>query len=56
MSSELKAALEEETVVGRAAGAAGNVRLLIADRVDEISGVLSEGTADEEDTKMFRIS
>lgn len=54
MSSELEAVLEEETVAGRAADAAGNVRLLIADRVDEISGVLSDGTAtDDEDTKSF---
>ena len=44
------------TVVGRGAGAGGNVRLLIADRVDEISGVLSlsDATAtDDEDTKSF---
>lgn len=44
--------LEEETVVGRAADPVGTVLLLIADRVDEISGVLSGGPAtDSEDRK-----
>ena len=43
--------LEEETVVGRAADPVGTVLLLIADKVDEISGVLSGGPANDSEVR-----
>ena len=45
--------LKEEIVEDRAADPVGIVLLLIADRVDEISGVLSDGPAtDNKGTKV----